>query len=100
MAQLKPTKVNAPKSVSDKPIGSGKMVKVNPPNLDKFLGERQKNYISYMEGAKIYSMNYYAFVKLAKEAGANKRIKKKVVVDLDLVEAYIEENCKGDTNGL
>ena len=40
-------------------------------------------------------MNYYAFVKLAKQAGANIRIKKKVVVDLDMVEKYVEENCEG-----
>ena len=52
--------------------------------------------VSYMEGAKYYSMNYYAFVKLAKEAGANIRIKKKVVIDLQLVDEYLEKNCKGD----
>ena len=37
-----------------------------------------------------------AGVKLAKEAGANFKIKKKVVVNLDLVEEYILSKCKGE----
>ena len=52
----------------------------------------KRNFISYAQGAKMFSMNYYSFVKLAKEAGANIRIKKKVVIDLELVEKYLENN--------
>ena len=33
--------------------------------------------------------------KLAKEAGANIRIKKNVVIDLELIEKYLENNCEG-----
>ena len=40
-------------------------------------------------------MNYYSFVTLAKAAGANIRIKKNVVIDLELIEKYLENNCKG-----
>ena len=36
-------------------------------------------------------MNYYSFVTLAKTAGANIRIKKKVVIDLDVIEEYLEK---------
>ena len=31
-----------------------------------------------------------------KKAGANIQIKKKVVIDLDLVDKYIKENCEGE----
>lgn len=44
----------------------------------------------------MYSMNYYSFVKLAKEAGANIRIKKNVVIDLELIDKYLENNCEGE----
>ena len=30
-----------------------------------------------------------------KEAGANIRIKKNVVIDLELIEMYLENNCEG-----
>ena len=45
----------------------------------------------------MYSMNYYSFITLAKKAGANIQIKKKVVVDLDVLEKYIEEQCREDS---
>ena len=43
-------------------------------------------------------MNYYSFITLAKKAGANIQIKKKVVVDLDVLEKYIEEQCREEGN--
>ena len=43
----------------------------------------------------MYSMHYNSFVKLAEEAGANIRIKKNVVIDLELIEKYLENNCEG-----
>ena len=60
------------------------------PDLDQFLGGRRKRYTTYGRGAIQYSLNYYTFVKLAKEAGANIRIRKKVIVDLDILDAYLE----------
>ena len=70
------------------------------PDLDKYLEGRRRKYTTYAQGAKLYSMHYYAFVKLAKEAGANIKIKKKVLIDLDILERYIEEHCKeeGETD--
>ena len=73
------------------------------PNLDKYVENVRKRYVSYVQGAQIYSMNYYAFVRIAKEAGANIRRRKTVVVDLDIFDKYIE-SCKEDkeenTDGL
>ena len=60
------------------------------PDLDKYLEGKKKNYTTYGLGARLYSMNYYTFVKLCKEAGANIQIKKNVVVDLDILDAYLE----------
>ena len=66
------------------------------PDLDHLIEDKKRNFISYAQGAKMFSMNYYSFVKLAKEAGANIRIKKKVVIDLELVEKYLENNNEGE----
>ena len=46
----------------------------------------------------MYSLNYYSFVRLCKEAGANIQIKKKVIVDLDILDAYLESviNTEGE----
>lgn len=65
------------------------------PDLDRYIEEKKRRYTSYAGGARIYSMSYYTFIKLVKEAGANVKIKKNVVVDLDVLEKYIEENCEG-----
>lgn len=55
---------------------------------------KKRKFTTYARGASLYSMNYYSFVNLAKEAGANIQIKKKVIVDLDILEKYIEEQCR------
>ena len=65
------------------------------PDLDRFIDEQKRTFVSYAQGARMYSMNYYSFVKLAKEAGANIRIKKNVVIDLELIDKYLENNCEG-----
>ena len=61
------------------------------PDLEKFLEGKKRIYTSYAEGARIYSMSYYTFISLAKAAGANMRIKKNVVVDLEAIEEYLEK---------
>lgn len=44
------------------------------PDLDRYLEGRKRKFVSYAEGARIYSINYYSFVKLAKAAKANIQI--------------------------
>ena len=63
------------------------------PDLEKFLEGKKRKYTSYAEGARIFSMSYYTFISLAKAAGANMRIKKNVVVDLEAIEEYLEKQC-------
>ena len=65
------------------------------PDLDQYLeGRKRKRYTTYGLGASQYSMNYYTFRRLAKEAGANIQIKKNVVIDLDILDAYLEEHFR------
>ncbi len=66
----------------------------NGPNLDLYAEDVKKRYTTYGLGAREYSMNYYTFVKLVKQAGANLQVKKNVVVDLDILDAYIAENME------
>ena len=35
------------------------------PNLDKYLEGRKHNYVNYTEGARMYRIPYYSFVRLA-----------------------------------
>ena len=42
----------------------------------------------------MYGLAYTGFVKACKEAGANKKIRKTVMVDLDRFEEYLEEQYK------
>lgn len=62
------------------------------PDLDCYLEGRKRKFVSYAEGAKIYSINYYSFVKLAKAAKANIQIKKNVIIDLEMVEEFLEKH--------
>ena len=70
------------------------------PDLDRFLEGKKRTFVSYAQGARIYSMNYYSFVTLAKTAGANIRIKKTVVIDLDVIEECLEKQCLEENGGI
>ena len=40
------------------------------PNLDRFIDEQKRNFVSYAQGARMYSMNYYScLTDLGKTAG-------------------------------
>ncbi len=43
-------------------------------------------------------MNYWSFVTFCKEAGANFKLRKTALVDLNIVDKYIEENFKEEYN--
>lgn len=64
----------------------------NGPDLDVYLEDGGRRYVSYEQGARIYSMPYYSFVRLTKAAQANLRMRRSVVVDLDILEKYILQN--------
>ncbi|MBO4703081.1 MAG: hypothetical protein J5625_10535 [Lachnospiraceae bacterium] len=64
------------------------------PDLDKYVKGPRKRYTTYELGASQYSLNYYTFRKLVRMAGANIKIRKNVLIDLDILEEYLEKNCK------
>ena len=67
-----------------------------PVNLDKYLEGKKHRYCTYQDGARLYRMAYWSFVTFAKEAGANIQLRKTALVDLDLIDKYIEETCGED----
>ena len=59
-------------------------------NLDELVGNRRKKFVRYDEGAVLYSMGLHSFQDLAKEAKATYRVKRMVLVNVDIVDAYLE----------
>ena len=64
-----------------------------PIDLEKYLAGKKHRYCTYQNGARLYSMAYWSFVVMCKEAGANISLRKTALVDLDVLDKYIEENC-------
>lgn len=62
------------------------------PDLDKYLEGHKRKFVSYKEGAEIYEILYYSFVRLAKEADANYTLRKTAVIDVDIIEQYLDEH--------
>ena len=62
------------------------------PDLDKYLTGRKKHYVTYIDGARLYQLPYQAFVRLAKSAKANLKVRKTVIIDIDLIEQYLTDN--------
>lgn len=49
-----------------------------------------KKYVSYEEGAKLYSVGRNSFIELAHDARAVRNIKGRVIVNIAIVDEYIE----------
>ena len=62
------------------------------PDLERYLEERGRHLVTYTEGATMYHIPYYSFVRLAKEAGANLPLRRTTVIDVDIIEEYLKEN--------
>ena len=68
------------------------MKKRKTPDLEKYLEGKKRRFVNYTQGAKIYRMSYWPFVRLAKKAEANYPIRKTAIVDLNILEKFLEEN--------
>ncbi len=66
----------------------------NGPDLDRFLEGRKDRYTTFLEGSHIYGMNHFTFTRLAKKAKAIIRGSKNSVVDMEIMDKYLEENLK------
>ena len=67
-----------------------------PRKIDMEIMEKMKNagvkkkFVRYKEGAQLYSMGLHTFQTLAKEANAVRKVKRTVLVNTEVVDAYIE----------
>lgn len=52
--------------------------------------KQKKKLVRYKEGAEMYSMGLNKFQSLAKDAGAILKIDRLVLVDLDMMDQYLE----------
>ena len=66
---------------------------ISPPDLDKYLEGRKHRYVSYKDGAIMYSLPYWTFVNCAKAAKATWALRKTAMVDLDKLDKYLDEHC-------
>lgn len=62
--------------------------------MEALIEKRQKKYIRYVEGAKLYSMSEHSFIQLAKAAGAVKKISGVCIVNSEIIDEYIEKNFR------
>ena len=65
---------------------------VRAPDLEKYLEGRKHRYTTYEKGARMYNLPYWTFVKLAKDAKATWPLRKTDMVDIDLLDQYIDEH--------
>ncbi|SCY13420.1 DUF6462 family protein [Butyrivibrio sp. INlla14] len=62
------------------------------PDLEKYINDQnRKRFIQYSEGARLFGMRYWSFVRFCKRAGAVITLRKTAIVDLDVLEDYIEQ---------
>lgn len=60
------------------------------PELEKMVQTGRKKFVRYEEGAMLYSMGLHSFQNLAKDAGAVYHVKRIVLVNLDIIDEYLE----------
>lgn len=58
--------------------------------LEKLVTSGQKKYVRYSEGAELYSMGLHGFMELAKEANAVRKVRGVCLVNIDVINEYIE----------
>lgn len=57
---------------------------------ERSIDLKQKKFVSYSEGAELYSMCQTKFEKMAKDAGAVYKLDKRVLVNTNIFEEYLE----------
>ncbi len=69
-----------------------KVKKNRGPDLEKYLDGHGRRFVNYAQGAKLYRLPYWSFVRVAKEADSNYPIRKTCIVDLDILEKFLKEH--------
>ena len=68
------------------------MKKKGRPDLEKYLDGKGRKFVDYAQGAKLYNLPYWSFVRVAKEADANYPIRKTAIVDLEILENFLKDH--------
>lgn len=58
--------------------------------LKPMVKSGEKRFVHYQEGAELYSMGLHTFEQIAKEAGAIYKIRRLVLVNLDIFDEYLD----------
>ena len=64
--------------------------RVEVPQLENMVQSGKKKFVRYAEGAALYSLGLHTFQEIAKEAGAVYHIKRRVLVNTEIVDQYLE----------
>lgn len=62
-------------------------------DVSKAVSSGQKLFVSYKEGKDLYSIGLHSFEQLAKDAGAVYHFKRRVLVNTQKVNEYLENFC-------
>lgn len=60
------------------------------PELEKMVRDKRKKFVRYEEGAQLYSMGFHTFQQLAKDAKAVYHVKGVVLVNVEIIDEYLE----------
>ena len=61
-------------------------------HLEAQVQSGNKRFVRYAEGAALYSLGLHTFQEIAKEANAVYKVKRCVLVNLDIVNEYLERH--------
>lgn len=58
--------------------------------LQELVRGRGKKFVTLQEGADLYSMGLHSFREIARDAGATYKIKRKVLVNTEIFDEFLE----------
>ena len=64
------------------------------PCLDKYFENGPRKLVLYSTGAELYQIPFYSFVRIAKEAKAVYRLRRRVLVNTEKIDEYLEAFCE------
>lgn len=67
-------------------------------NIERQMTTGAKKFVRYEEGAQLFSMGLHSFEDLAKEAGAVYHYRRVALINVEKVNAYLENFCDAAYN--
>ena len=62
----------------------------NSKEFNELIANKRKKFVRYKEGAELYSLGIHSFEQLARDAAAIYRFKTMVLVNIEIVDEYLE----------